>query len=284
MPGLTSPSSRYSAASTLLTKRLKIRALTVRYFPFVYGNGKLVSPKRTVRNRAKELAELLSDSDRIRQERRKAKVNKQKYKGIEGGSGYGGFSSSSSSRYGGFGSESAGVGGGELLVRLLWYNPFLFLPTPSGYGEDSPSDFYRTSQAGSSTARRDSFEEYDAGDDDDRQPSQPTSSQTKSSSNKPVPAAPKQKEVNLFDFDEEEPTPAPVSKVAASSAPGLDGLSFHFEGHRDRTNSAEQMTLTISSPPPLPPLLLLPLFLLLPLQLPQPHQPTWRQPNPRSST
>jgi epsin len=35
----------------------------------------------TVRNRAKEIAEMLSDLDRVRQERRKAKMNKNKYTG-----------------------------------------------------------------------------------------------------------------------------------------------------------------------------------------------------------
>lgn len=62
-----------------------------------------------VRNRSKELAELLQDLDRIRQERRKAKANRAKYTGVgsEGGSfGTGG------SRYGGFGNDEYGGGGG----------------------------------------------------------------------------------------------------------------------------------------------------------------------------
>jgi hypothetical protein len=66
---------------------------------------------QTVRNRAKELGELLSDLERVRQERRKARQNKSKYGGIESSSGgfsSGGFNGSSSSRYGGFGSDSPG--------------------------------------------------------------------------------------------------------------------------------------------------------------------------------
>ncbi|KAI9202534.1 uncharacterized protein BJ171DRAFT_600800 [Polychytrium aggregatum] len=65
-----------------------------------------------VRNRAKEIAELLSDTQRIQDERRKAKENRNKYKGVEGGSGFSsGFSSgpsfsSGGSRYGLFGSDS----------------------------------------------------------------------------------------------------------------------------------------------------------------------------------
>lgn len=62
---------------------------------------------RTVRNRSKELAELLQDLDKVRQERRKAKQNRNKYQGISNESG--GFSSSGGSRYGGFGSESGGA-------------------------------------------------------------------------------------------------------------------------------------------------------------------------------
>jgi hypothetical protein len=43
----------------------------------------LLSTHRSpVRNRAKEIAELLSDLDRVRQERRKAKFNKNKYTGL----------------------------------------------------------------------------------------------------------------------------------------------------------------------------------------------------------
>ncbi len=71
-----------------------------------------------VRNRAKELVELLSDVEKIRGERRKAKANKSKYVGVgnDGGYGSGGMSSSfggGGGRYGGFGSDSVGGGGGS---------------------------------------------------------------------------------------------------------------------------------------------------------------------------
>jgi epsin len=68
-------------------------------------------PTMPVRNRAKEIVELLSDVDRIRAERRKAKVNKNKYTGT----GNDGMSfSSGGGRYGGFGNDSyySGSGGG----------------------------------------------------------------------------------------------------------------------------------------------------------------------------
>ena len=89
----------------------------LRQFHFIDQNGK--DQGINVRNRAKELAELLSDVDRIRSERKKARGNRGKFGGVEGGaglgggvSGSGGFSGGSggSSRYGGFGSESAEYG------------------------------------------------------------------------------------------------------------------------------------------------------------------------------
>src|ERR1700709_778947 len=80
----------------------------LRQFHFIDQNGK--DQGLDVRNRAKELAELLSDVDRIRAERKKARTTRNKYTGVEGGAGGAG-GLSSSSRYGGFGSEESGTGG-----------------------------------------------------------------------------------------------------------------------------------------------------------------------------
>ena len=56
-----------------------------------------------VRNRSRELVELLSDVEKIRAERRKAKANKSKYVGT----GNDGMSfSSDGGRYGGFGNDN----------------------------------------------------------------------------------------------------------------------------------------------------------------------------------
>jgi len=66
-----------------------------------------------VRNRSRELVELLSDVEKIRAERRKAKANKSKYVGV-GNDGFGGgmsFESGGGGRYGGFGGDSLGGGG-----------------------------------------------------------------------------------------------------------------------------------------------------------------------------
>lgn len=62
-----------------------------------------------MRNRSRELVELLSDVEKIRTERRKAKTNKHKYTGV--GNDPMSFSSGGS-RYGGFGSDSLGYSGG----------------------------------------------------------------------------------------------------------------------------------------------------------------------------
>lgn len=59
-----------------------------------------------MRNRSRELVELLSDVEKIRAERRKAKANKNKYIGV-GNDGFGG---SFDSGYGGFGNDSLGGG------------------------------------------------------------------------------------------------------------------------------------------------------------------------------
>lgn len=75
----------------------------------------ILNPDSTVRNRSRELVELLSDVEKIRGERRKAKANKSKYIGVgnDGFSGSMGFDSGGGGRYGGFGSDSLGGGGGS---------------------------------------------------------------------------------------------------------------------------------------------------------------------------
>lgn len=65
----------------------------------------------TVRNRASEIATLLGDLEKIRQERRKAKANKAKYGGV-GSDGGMSFTQPGGGRFGGFGSESVNSGGG----------------------------------------------------------------------------------------------------------------------------------------------------------------------------
>jgi epsin len=86
----------------------------LRSFHYIDENGK--DQGINVRNRAKEIADLLNDLDRVRQERRKAKANRAKYTGVssdgfrQGGSSSG--SGGAGSRYGGFGSDSFYAGSG----------------------------------------------------------------------------------------------------------------------------------------------------------------------------
>ncbi|KAH9891912.1 hypothetical protein C8Q73DRAFT_666878 [Cubamyces lactineus] len=121
---------------------------------FYYVDEKGKDQGINVRNRAKELVELLGDVEKIRAERRKAKANRHKYTGV----GNDAMSFGSSGRYGGFGSDSLGYGGSY----------------GSGGGGGSSSRDYDSYDGGSGSysggfrdnnSRR-QFQEYDAGDDD----------------------------------------------------------------------------------------------------------------------
>lgn len=82
-----------------------------------------------VRNRARELVEMLSDVDKIRAERRKAKANRHKYTGTgndglsfgSGGGRYGGFEGGSYSGSGGGGGNSSYDRGQETCFILEFF-------------------------------------------------------------------------------------------------------------------------------------------------------------------
>ncbi|KAG8922539.1 Epsin-3, clathrin recruitment and traffic between the Golgi and endosome [Tulasnella sp. 418] len=121
----------------------------LRNFHYIDEKGK--DQGINVRNRSRELVELLNDLDRVRTERRKAKVNRNKYTGT-GNDGLS-FASASGSRYGGFGSDSLGGGGGG----------------GGDYGYGGSDREYGGSSSGGfrdSNGRKD-WEEYDAGGDED---------------------------------------------------------------------------------------------------------------------
>ncbi|KDE06837.1 hypothetical protein MVLG_02873 [Microbotryum lychnidis-dioicae p1A1 Lamole] len=195
----------------------------LRNFHYTDENGK--DQGINVRNRSKELAELLGDLDRVRQERRKAKANRNKYTGVSsdgfggGGGGGGGpsFTSATGSRYGGFGSDSMGSGSG-------------------GGREGGDHGGFSDSRAPAGD-----FEEYDAGDWEDK-PSRSNSAPTRASGSgsgshsrasasvKPTPPAPKpappKAEVNLFDFDDEDDQPTPPPKASSFAAPASAAASL----------------------------------------------------------
>ncbi|KAF8631013.1 hypothetical protein AX15_002626 [Amanita polypyramis BW_CC] len=136
----------------------------LRNFHYIDDKGK--DEGVNVRNRARELVELLSDVEKIRTERKKAKANRHKYIGT-GNDGFGSSSQSGGSRYGGFGSDSQS------------YN----------------NDYYRSGVGSSSggfrdDARRSGFEEYDAGDDEDATKPSTARPSTRPSTNKTISPEP----------------------------------------------------------------------------------------------
>ncbi|KAL3422171.1 epsin-3 [Phlyctema vagabunda] len=204
----------------------------LRQFHFIDQNGK--DQGINVRNRAKELAELLSDVDRIRAERKKARATRNKYGGVEGGAGLGG-GLSSSSRYGGFGSEEGGSGGGG--GGYGGYSGGVY-GDGGGFGGQT-SDFQdsgsRHESGGAGGGGRDRFEEYDEYDEGAASSSSRRHAETPSSSRrktekvakKPEPPKKKEPEVDLFSFDDPIPVSAPaVTPAAASNAAADDDDDF----------------------------------------------------------
>ncbi|KAL8725123.1 MAG: hypothetical protein Q9181_006535, partial [Wetmoreana brouardii] len=173
----------------------------LRQFHFIDQNGK--DQGVNVRNRSKELTELLSDVDRIRQERKKARANRNKFGGVEGGAMSGGLSSGS--RYGGFGSESAGYGG---------YSGGVY-GDGGGFGGN-------TSEFQDSSSRRDKFEEYDEYDEgatasSARRKPESSSSVARRETKKPEPPKKKEPEVDILSFDADDIPPKTPPKDFASN-------------------------------------------------------------------
>jgi len=188
----------------------------LRQFHYIDQNGK--DQGVNVRNRAKELAELLSDVDRIRAERKKARSNRNKFGGVEGGPGMSG-GMSSGSRYGGFGSEDAGGYGG--------YSGGVY-GDGGGFGGNT-GGFQDPGN------RRDRFEEYDEYDEGaatssarrkaDHPPAASSSRREAGKTEKSKPKA-KEPEVDLFSFGDEDiasgPALAAPTNGKKTSGSGLD--------------------------------------------------------------
>ncbi|KAI0823994.1 hypothetical protein BC628DRAFT_1420424 [Trametes gibbosa] len=205
---------------------------------FYYVDDKGKDQGINVRNRSKELVELLGDVEKIRSERRKAKANKHKYTGV--GNDALSFSSGGS-RYGGFGSESLGYNGGSYSGG-------------GGYDGGSSSRDYDSYGGGGSASNsggfRDStsrrqFQEYDAGDDDvvsnrrsnsiSATGSSSAASAPHRASTLPTPTAPapkaKQPEIDLLGMDDDA-FGAP-SAPADKALPALGSHSTPFGGDDD---------------------------------------------------
>lgn len=195
----------------------------LRQFHFIDQNGK--DQGVNVRNRAKELTELLSDVDRIRSERKKARANKTKYTGVEGGSSFGG-GFSSGSRYGGFGGESAGGAN----AQYGGYSGGVY-GDGGGFGGNT-NDFQDHGRKGG-----DQFEEYDEFDEGDKpESSRPKKTSERAGTKKTTPTITgpvkkkekekeKEPEVDLFSFDDPVPSSSAAPVAAPSSSSGFAALS-----------------------------------------------------------
>ncbi|EME46171.1 hypothetical protein DOTSEDRAFT_70234 [Dothistroma septosporum NZE10] len=183
----------------------------LRQFHYIDQNGK--DQGINVRNRSKELTDLLSDVDRIRQERKKARQTKNKYGGVEGGAGLGseGFSSGSSGRYGGFGSESAAYGG------TFGGNTRGVYGDGGGFGGEQHDDYDEGGRT-NNAERFDEYDEYDDGGATAPSARRKTAAPPKAKAKKAEPPKPKEPEVDLFDFGDDEPATTTAPSNGASSS------------------------------------------------------------------
>ncbi|KAG0635303.1 hypothetical protein HOY80DRAFT_982469 [Tuber brumale] len=206
----------------------------LRQFHFIDMAGK--DQGVNVRNRAKELADLLSDVERIRTERKKARSNKNKYGGVEGGAGqFGGFSGGMNSgsagggdngfgrRYGGFGSDSMEYGG---------YSGGVY---GDGGGFGGASGFHDEGSGSSRAASRSQkFQEYDEYDDGGATASRrPAPPRRQAELVKPPPR--KEPDVDLFSFGDEQAAtkPAPKQNTRPISNPLDDDFGTLQSGGAD---------------------------------------------------
>ena len=185
-----------------------------------------------VRNRSKEIVDLLSDVEKIRTERRKAKTNKSKYTGV-GNDGWG--PASTGARYGGFGSDSFSSGGGGGGGGGGGYDvddDGGYSGSGSRYGDGGYSG---SSYSGGVNSKR--FQEYDAGDDETPRRSSLSTSDARSSGSQ-------QKGKSALSKSTAAPTKAP-----GKPAQEVDLLGFADE---DAFGSGSALSPPVSAPGPTP--------------------------------
>ncbi|KAG0169709.1 Epsin-3, clathrin recruitment and traffic between the Golgi and endosome [Apophysomyces sp. BC1034] len=158
----------------------------MRNFHYIDEKGK--DQGINIRNRAKELAELLSNTDLIKSERKKARVNRNKYTGVGSDTMYGmgsgvtsgGGNGGGGSRFTGFGSDTGFSGDG-------------IGHSSTFYDEDERSNRYESSK----------YDDFDDTSSSSRNQNRRVSSSSSSASRKVETKQPANaKEANLFDFDE----------------------------------------------------------------------------------
>ncbi|KAK4689446.1 hypothetical protein P7C73_g664, partial [Tremellales sp. Uapishka_1] len=185
----------------------------LRSFHYIDEKGK--DQGINVRNRASEIAQMLGDVEKIRQERRKAKANKNKYGGTGNDGSSLSFTSASGGRYGGFGSETVGgVGPTDRFDSGEDYRPrgstFRDTTASAGYDEYEGADDFEEDQPPASSRRSTSIS------------ARPTKTPTKAPPKAETKVEPI-KEVNLFDFGDDDiggSASAPISAPAPVPAAG----------------------------------------------------------------
>ena len=189
----------------------------LRQFHFIDQNGK--DQGINVRNRASELVKLLGDVDLIRSERKKARANRNKFSGFEGGMGVGGgISSARNSRYGGFGSDSMSFGG---------YSGGVY-GDGGGFGGGA-SDFQDYGRRGGNQ-----FEEYDEYDEADAAPAtRRAASPPRAKAKQAEPPKPKEPEPDLLGDDDTPATTSTAASKQPATGSGLDILDSQPAGMDD---------------------------------------------------
>lgn len=209
----------------------------LRQFHFIDQNGK--DQGLNVRNRAKELADLLGDVEKIRSERKKARTTRNKYGGVEGGASNP-TSMSGSGRYGGFAGGAASTDYGSYSGGVYGDG--------GGFGGAQPESDYTSGQS-----RNDRFDEYD--EYDDASGSAPprrkheASSLSTTRTSKPEPPKPKAPEVDLFDFGDDDIV-APVAPASNGKQKAVTQPAALADfGADDEFDDFQSATVTSSKPP-----------------------------------
>lgn len=204
----------------------------LRNFHYIDDKGK--DEGINVRNRSKEIYELLLDVEKIRTERRKAKANKSKYTGIGNDAMSGGFSTGySGGSYSGGGSSMPGRERSNYSSSSSSaYNPDREYDSGGGYSNSR--------SGGGSSAFSDSrpgrFEEYNAGDDEDSTPVRRSSTTTARTSTPakstpaPAAAAPAAPLFDLLGDDDDFSGPAPAVNKALPTVSN-DGAYFKLKSN-----------------------------------------------------
>ncbi len=200
-------------------------------FHFIDPNGK--DQGINVRNRAKELSDLLGDVERIRQERKKARASQGKYTGVSSDDrgGFGG----TGNRYGGFGSETPEYGGYSGGV----YGDGGGFSGGNGGGRESYGDArgYTSDTSQPVSSFQKPYDEYDEGDIQTN-----ARATTSTTASHPPPKQPPA-QVDLFSFGDDA-TPAKQPAAPAVPVPVDDEDEFDdFKSADDTTNTSAAFSL-----------------------------------------